>query len=420
MTALVLHRFPLGPFPYDRWLAELDGGVVMIAARDKIAAGGERVPDGPGGYRHLELVDSFDDEELIDRLARDLAHEYRVTHVIAHHEADLIRAAALREKFGLTGQLPAGVLPFRDKVLMKRKLADAGIAVAPHTVPGTADAVRAFAAEHGLPLVFKARDGFGSIGLRIVRTGEELAERIAEDFAPGTGPREDLLLEAYVPGPMCHVDGVVAGGRTVMAWPSQYQYDLSSFQADGGARVDLTLDPSDPLTPRLLELAQEALAALGGPADFAFHAEVFHTPDDRLVVCEVAARPAGARIRDVLTAVFGVHPVELASRAHTGLRMPALREAGDGAGWERLEPVRMAGQVLMMKRPGTVRGIPLTPEEPWVEFYGVFAEPGEVLAEAAISSDFLAAAVLSAPTREVCERRLRALGARFESEIVID
>ncbi|MEV6685790.1 hypothetical protein AB0N28_10670 [Streptomyces sp. NPDC051130] len=417
MSALVLHRFPLEPFPYDRWLAELDGGVVMIAARDKIVAGREQVPDGPGGYRHLELIDTFDDEDLVDRLARDLIQEYGVTHVIAHHEADLIRAAALREKFGLPGQLPEGVLPFRDKVLMKRKLAAAGIAVAPHTLPGTADEARAFAAEHGLPLVFKARDGFGSIGLRVVRTGEELERHLAEAFAPGAGPREDLLLEAYVPGRMCHVDGVVAGGRTVMAWPSQYQYELSSFQADSGARVDLTLDPSDPLSPRLLELAEASLAALGGPADFAFHAEVFHTPDDRLVVCEVAARPAGARIREVLTAVFGVHPVELASRAHTGLRLPDLERLAEGA---RLEPVRMAGQVLMMKRPGTVRGIPATPEEPWVEFYGVFAEPGEVLAEAALSSDFLAAAVLSAPTRVECERRLRALGARFEAEIVID
>ncbi|MEV7724407.1 hypothetical protein AB0P15_06685 [Streptomyces sp. NPDC087917] len=418
MTALVLHRFPLEPFPYDRWLAELDGGVVMIAARDKILAGGERLPDGNGGYRHLELVDTFDDEELVDRLARDLAHEHRVTHVIAHHEADLIRAAGLREKFGLAGQLPAGVMAFRDKVLMKRKLAEAGIEVAPHTLPATADEVRDFAAEHGLPLVFKARDGFGSIGLRIVRTGEELERQLAEAFAPGAGPREDLLLEAYVPGRMCHVDGVVAGGRTVMAWPSQYQYDLSSFQADGGARVDLTLDPSDPLTPRLLELTERALEALEGPVDHAFHAEVFHTPDDRLVVCEVAARPAGARIRDVLTAAFGTHPVELAARAHTGLRLPALEALPEGR--ERLEPVRMAGQVLMMKRPGTVRAIPATPEEPWVEFYGVFAEPGEVIGEAAISSDFLAAAVLSATTREECERRLRALGGRFETEIVID
>ncbi|MFF5705159.1 acetyl-CoA carboxylase biotin carboxylase subunit family protein [Streptomyces sp. NPDC012794] len=417
MTALVLHRFPLGPFPYDRWLAGLDGGVVVIAARDRIEGAREQVPDGDGGYRRLVVLDDFEDEALLDHVALELAEEYGVTHVIAPHEADLLRAARLREKFGLPGQLPGEVLPFRDKLLMKRRLEAAGIEVAPYSLPGTVDAARDFADEHGLPLVLKARDGFGSIGLRIVTTADELEQHLAEAFPPGTAPREDLLAEAYVPGRMCHVDGVVVGGRTVMAWPSQYQYDLSSFRADPGARVDLTLAPSDPLTPRLLEVAQEALDALGGPADYCFHAEVFHTPDDRLVVCEVASRPAGARIREVLHAVFGVHPVELAVRAHTGLRLPVPAGTAEGA---RLEPVRMAGQVLMMKRPGTVRAIPVTPEEPWVEFYGVFAEPGEVIEEAALSSDFLAAAVLSAPTREECERRLRELGARFETEIVID
>lgn len=426
MTALVLHRFPLDPFPYDRWLSDYDGGVVMIAARDAIAAGGEQLPTGLGGYRHLEIIDSFDDAELVDRLARDLAYEYQVTHVIAHHEADLHRAAALREKFGLPGQLPAGLLPFRDKVLMKRKLAAAGLEVAPHALAGTAAEVRAFGAAHGLPLVFKVIDGIGigagpgapaSAAPRTVRSGEELDQYLAEAFPPAAGPREDLLVEAYVEGRTCHVDGVVAGGRTVMAWPSRYEYDPASFRSGGGALVDLTLAPSDPLTPRLLALVEEVLGALEGPADHAFHAKVFHTPDDRLVVCEITARPAGGRVRDVLSAVFGVHPVELAARAQVGLRLPAVEALGRSGG--RLEPVRMAGQVLMMKRTGTVRAIPTTPKESWVEFYGVFAEPGEVIGEAENACDFLAVAVLSAPTRAECEKRLRALGAHFETEFVL-
>lgn len=170
MTALVLHRFPLGPFPYDRWLAELDGGVVLIAARDRIEGAREQVPDGDGGYRRLVVLDDFEDEELLDSTALELAEEYGITHVIAPHEADLMRAARLREKFGLPGQLPDEVLPFRDKALMKRRLEAAGIEVAPYALPATADDARDFADEHGLPLVFKARDGFGSIGLRIVRT----------------------------------------------------------------------------------------------------------------------------------------------------------------------------------------------------------------------------------------------------------
>ncbi|MFA0842037.1 ATP-binding protein [Streptomyces rochei] len=416
MSVLVLHRFPLDPFPYDRWLADHDGGVVMIAARDCVERGGEQVPEGHGGYRHLEIVDSFDDDEDITRRALALARRHGVTRVIAHHEAELLRAALLRERLGLPGPRREDVLPFRDKVLMKRLAAEAGIEVAAHTVPGTADDVRAFARLHGLPLVFKARDGFGSIGLRIVRTEEELADHLRREFPAGAAPREDVLLESYVPGRMCHVDGLVAGGRTVLSCPSQYQYDLASYRTDRGARIDLTLDPDDPVATRLVALTGRLLRVLGAPADTAFHAEIFHTPDDRLVLCEIACRPPGGRIRDVLKAVYEVHPVEYAARAEAGLPLPALDGLPPGA---LLRPLRMAGQALIMKRPGEVRAVPRPPSEPYVEFYGVFARPGQRLGPAEISSDFLAAAVLTGDTRAVCEERLRAVGRRFEREIVI-
>ncbi|MEU4931394.1 hypothetical protein AB0G54_33630 [Streptomyces yokosukanensis] len=416
MSVLVLHRFPLGPFPYDRWLADHDGGVVMIAARDRIEQGGEAVPEGFLGYRHLEMLDSFDDDDLVTRRALDLALEHGVTHVVAHHEADLLRAGLLREKLGLPGPRRDDALPFRDKVLMKHRAVGAGIEVAPHTVPATAADVRAFAEIHGLPLVFKARDGFGSVGLRVVHTREQLAEHVGREFPDGAAPRDDVLLEAYVPGRMCHVDGLVAGGRTVLSCPSQYQYELASFRTDRGARVDLMLDPADPVSARVVELTDTLLRALGAPADTAFHAEVFHTPDDRLVLCEIACRPAGGRVRDVLKAAYDLHPVEYAARAETGLALPAVQDLPAG---ERLRPRRMAGQVLIMKRAGEVRAVPEPPSERHVEFYAVFAEPGEHLGQAAISSDFLAAAVLTGPTRAVCEERLRALGERFEREIVV-
>ncbi|MDI3423773.1 ATP-binding protein [Streptomyces luteolus] len=418
MSILILHRNPLQPYPYDSWLADYEGDVVLLAARDKIELFGEQVPTGNLGYRRLELLDTFDDEELVLRRALELAAEYDVEHVIAFQEGDLQRAAWLREKLDLPGQLPDDVLPFRDKVLMKQRVRAAGIEVAPHTVPRNAADVGEFAARHGFPLVFKERDGFGSIGLRIVRDEAELARQVAEEFGPHRTPREDLLLEAYVPGRMCHVDGLVVDGRIAFAWPSQYQYDLSSFQSDSGARIDLTLDPEDPLTERLLALTERFLGALqGGTEHYAFHAEVFHTPDDRLVFCEVASRPGGARIRDVMLAVFGVNPAEYAARAAVGLPLPALEALTGG---ERLAPRRMAGQLLMMKRPGRVIGVPAPPADPWVEFCAVFVKPGDVMGEASISSDFLSAAVLSAPTREECERRLRALGDRFEAETVID
>lgn len=429
MSVLILHRNPFGPFPYRAWLdgdvPGLDGGepyrgdVVVLADRDKIRLAGEEPPDGAGhGFTRLELFDTLDDETVPER-ALALAEEHGVTHVVAHHEADVALAAELRERLGLDGAWSADVAPFRDKALMKRLAGQAGIEVAPHTVAGTAAQARDFAERHGFPVVLKHRSGYNSVGLRILADRDELQACLAEAY--GDGSRDDLLVEAYVPGRMCHVDGLVVDGRTVAAWPSQYQYDLASFGADPGPRVDLTLDVDDPLTPRLLALIERTLAALKPEGSrlrtHAFHAEVFHTPDDRLVLCEIAGRSGGAKIREVFETLFGIRLAVHVTRAEAGLPLPAIEGVpGDGA---PLRPRCMSGQVLTMKRPGLVRSLPAVPDEEWVKGFWLFAEEGQVIAPAAGSADFLTAAVGSAPTRVECERRLRALGDRIIAETKI-
>lgn len=415
MSLLILHRNPFEPFPYLDWLADYPGDIVVLAARDKFALFGEPVPEGDQGFTRLELCDDYDGEAVTAR-ALELAEEYDVQHIVAHHEADLVRAAALRERLGLEGAWSADVEPFRDKALMKRLARKAGIPIAPHIAPGTAAAARAFAATHGFPVVFKDRTGYNSIGLRIPRDQNELERHLAEAF-PGGRPRDDVLMEAYVAGRMCHVDGLVIDGEVAAAWPSQYQYELSSFAADPGPRVDLTLDVDDPLTPRLLELTERTLKALTPERTrlphHAFHAEVFHTPDDRLVLCEIACRSGGAKIREVFRTLFGVRLAEFVTRAEAGLPLPAPPpRAADGS---LPRPRCMAGQVLTMKRPGLVRSLPEVPDDPWVAGFWRYAEVGQVIAPAAGSADFLTAAVASAPDRAACERRLRALGERVRA-----
>lgn len=418
MSVLILHRNPFEPFPYQRWLADYDGDVVVVAARDRIELFAEPVPVDDAGYARLEILDRFDDAVLRER-GLALAAEFGVTHVVAHHEADVDTAAWLRERLGLPGAWPADVLPFRDKALMKRLAGDAGIDVAAHLVTDAGGDVTAFADRRGYPLVAKNRAGYNAIDLRILRDPRELEEFLAGPFR--AAPPGQTLIEQFVPGRMCHVDGLVVGGRTVLAWPSQYQYDLASFGTDPGPRIDLTLDRDDPLTTRLLDLAERTLAALrpagGRLRDHAFHLEVFHTPDDRLVLCEIASRPGGAKIREVFETMFGINLGEYATRAQLGLALPAL--ASQLRGGPLPAPERMSGQVLMMKRPGLVRAVPVRPAEEWVERFWRYGEPGEVIPPASGSSDFLLAAVGSAATRVECEHRLRELGARFAAQTEI-
>ncbi|GIE49205.1 hypothetical protein Ani05nite_27390 [Amorphoplanes nipponensis] len=415
MSVLILHRNPLEPFPYDRWLHDYPGDIVVLADRSRFAPGGEPVPVDDRNFSRLEVLDRFDTDVVVKR-GLDLCGEFGVTHVIAHHEADVDAAAQIREHLGLDGPWTADVLPFRDKALMKQRVRRAGLDVAPYVLARDAGQAREFIAAQGLPVVLKDRAGYNAIGLHILRDEPATTRALAAAYAGGE--RDDLLLERFVPGRMCHVDGLVVGGRTVLAWPAQYQYDLASFGSDPGARIDLTFEPGDPLTARLLDFAERTRAALTDAGsrltDHGFHAEIFHTPDDRLVLCEMASRPAGAKIREVFEALFAMNLGEYATRAQLGLPLPGLGAGAPPA------PRTMAGQVLMMKRPGRVRSVPSPPPEPWVHRFWRYAEPGQVIPPAAGSSDFLLAAVGTAPTREGCLRRLRALGDRFTAQTVIE
>jgi hypothetical protein len=56
-----------------------------------------------------------------------------------------------------------------------------------------------------------------------------------------------------------------------------------------------SLLPSNPLVERLSEFIESVINALGSdphpnPPTFPFHAEAWHTPDDEIVLCEIASR----------------------------------------------------------------------------------------------------------------------------------
>jgi biotin carboxylase len=412
MTVLVLHRGPLADSPYHRWLAAHDGPIVLLASARHLAPG-ERLPVEHEKYAHAEMFDDYDDCPEVERRAGELAVKFGCTHVVACAERDLERAARIRERLGLPGARPAVVTPYRDKWRMRRLAARAGVPVAAQALLTSGDALRAFVADHGLPVVVKPRRGAGSVGVRVLANAED-AEAMAAGPVTTTPEREPArLVETFVPGEMLHVDGVVLDGRIVTMWPFAYLFRLASFREDRGARLDLSLDPADPLTGRLLEFAERVLSALPRQRDHAFHIEVFHTPTGELVLCEAACRPPGAALRHVHRAMFGFDPAEATVRAELGLggTGPAGRPA----------PRAMAGQLLIMKRPGRVRSLPHRVEEAaGVVWHRTNAAVGGVLSAPTASSDVLTATVVTGGDRAECEQRMRALGARILAQTEIE
>lgn len=404
MTVLILHRGSLAANPYERWLEGYPGQAVLLASQEQLAVHRERLPAVGGPFHHVESLPGYDSSPEVERRAAELVERFDVRHIVAVQERDIVRSAALRERYGLPGQRPDTVRVYRDKWAMKQAVLAAGIPVARHALLTAPADLAEFAAEHGLPVVVKPRAGAASIGLAILRTEQQLAAYLAEaELGPGPDGEPDWLAEAFVPGAMCHIDGTVLDGRIVSLWPSQYRYALAAFREDRTGRKDVALDPADPLTTRLIEFGERVLAALGGPEHFAFHIEVFVTPEGELVLCEAACRAGGAGIRDVHRVLFGFDPAEAPIRRQLGLGKHELPA-------ERLAPGGLAGQLVLMKRPGTVHAVPAGADRfPWVVKHTFFAQTGERLGEAKHSADFLAAFVVAAPDREHLDDRLRTL-----------
>lgn len=109
----------------------------------------------------------------------------------------------------------------------------------------------------------------------------------------------------FVPGQMYHVDGLVVNGEVVFAHPFRYLNDCLSFRANDWV-ANLPLTPQDPVHDRLLKAARAVLAELPTPPHTAFHAELWITPDDRTVFCEIASRTGGGMISAMVRHAFGI------------------------------------------------------------------------------------------------------------------
>ncbi|WP_037771033.1 ATP-grasp domain-containing protein [Streptomyces sclerotialus] len=288
---LVFAKTPHAKTPYDRWLAG-SGIEPIILTTTEFAAGYAHLP-------HVHAFDDYDTNQLVEKTALGLARAHAVEAVFARAEADVVRAAQLRDLLDLPGQRTPSALAFRDKVVMKDHLAGGAVEIPAYRLLDSAYTAVEFIAEHGYPVVIKPVSESGSLGANIIRDETELNAYLARPW------RGTSQIETFVPGQMYHVDGLVVNGEVVFVHPFRYLNDCLSFRADAWMG-SLPLAPQDPAYDRLVKAAKTVLAELPTPAHTAFHAELWITPDDRVVFCEVASRTGGGMVSAVVRHAFGI------------------------------------------------------------------------------------------------------------------
>lgn len=310
MVALVLNRWKGRYAPYRAWLAGFDGVVHVLGETEGL------VGDEDGG-----LVATPVNLDAPQELSRALAHftQQRPSAVVALAEADILLAATVREHFGCPGQRPRSAVGFRDKLVMKRVLADGGVQVADfRPLYSVADLVLA-AERFGYPFMVKHRFGMGSIGTHEVSAARQFEDLVGKAIPPHQ--MHSFMAEQYIDGQMYCVDGVLAGGAVIFASVSWLSDGLTHLRDE--AFVNYIMDQSTPLAQRLKQVAVSAVLVLadhgGDGADFTFHAELFCTPAGQIYVGEVASRTAGSRVPCTVRHTYGLQLNAVAAQLQAGL-----------------------------------------------------------------------------------------------------
>jgi biotin carboxylase len=231
------------------------------------------------------------------------ARSQPIDRIVALDEFDMENVSALREHLRIPGMGLTTVRYFRDKLAMRARAKEAGIAV-PEFVPIlNYDALREFMARVPSPWLFKPRSQASGIGMKKIHEPAELWPWLDQ-----LGDHQShYLLEQFIPGSVYHVDSVASEREVVFAEAHAYGAPPLETSHQGGVFTTRTLPRDSAEVKTLLEINRKVLDELGFLRGVT-HAEFLRANSDgKFYFLEVAARVGGAYISDVIEAATGIN-----------------------------------------------------------------------------------------------------------------
>ncbi|MEU4216680.1 hypothetical protein [Actinoplanes sp. NPDC026623] len=281
-------------------------------------------------FRHTTVCD-FANDDRVEQACDWIVKTNGIRGIVALHEKMVIMAARLRTAHGLPGLHLDTVLLFRDKVRMKSAVQAHGVTVPDFRALDREGDLAAVDWSRGRHII-KPRCGVGSNQTHIVDS-PATARKLWRQLGAPPGEYE---IEEFIAGDMFHCDGIVRDGRVLHT--SVGKYHARPGNVAPGAMAGSYLLPDGALAQRIVDLHHRVVGALGLGSGVT-HLEVFHTPEDKLVFCEIAARPGGGGIDRMILRRHGVHLREAAIRIEAGLPPVVTHRptsAGDQAVWGRV------------------------------------------------------------------------------------
>jgi glutathione synthase/RimK-type ligase-like ATP-grasp enzyme len=260
----------------------------------------------------MESVDEIfympDEHHVWDRTATlnavsFLARSRNIERVVALEDFDVEVAAMLREHLRVPGLGDSGARFFRDKLAMRIRAREAGLAVPAFCGIINHKKISEFLEQGPGPWVLKPRSMAGALGIKKLVNREELWP-ILDSLGDA---QSNYLIESFVSGPVCHVDSVVSKGRVVFAVASQYGRPPMETSHDGGIFSTRILDRDSELAKELVRQNALVLAAMGLECGVS-HTEFILGPESgEVFFLETSCRVGGAFIAELVQAATGLN-----------------------------------------------------------------------------------------------------------------
>ncbi len=205
-------------------------------------------------------------------------------------------AAQLREELRLPGMRPDVVLGFRDKPLMRARVERAGVRVPKTVRVRTKSEARAAIQRVGFPAILKPVDGAGGADTHRVNDIEAFEAALASmGHVPEATVEEFIDGEEYTYETLC-IDGTIV-------YESVCRYDPTVLVARRNEWISPIIHAlrgvDDPEIAPGVAMGRAAVAALGMDTGVT-HMEWFRKADGTTIFGEIACRPPGANMVDLM------------------------------------------------------------------------------------------------------------------------
>ena len=244
---------------------------------------------------YLEVPSLFDEADTIHRVHAWLRGR-EVDRVLANWEPLVMTAAKLNERLGLPGMSVDSVRGFRDKQLMKERVAAAGLRVPKAQRVRSIEQVWPAIELTGYPAIIKPISGAGSADTYKVTSRADL-----ERVLPLMRHVEEAIVEEFITGDEFTYDTVCVDGVPVYESVTQYLPNALEMRSqEWVSPIMLSVrDLTQPHVQAGLALGRDVLKALG-MGDGMTHMEWFRTANGEVVFGEIACRPGGACVVDMM------------------------------------------------------------------------------------------------------------------------